>query len=95
MCLFEFDGMDDVFKQSWHAKWEVQTIGKWSQWLWATGCDFFGKEGLQSKIAKHGTIFKLELRWNGGQGMKGNQENFHYANRGKVREYYLGAIKDS
>ena len=28
----------------------------WSQGLWVGGCDLFGKEGLQSKIAKHGTI---------------------------------------
>lgn len=49
---------------------------------------------LQSKIGSFGTIFK-----SGKDGMKSGNESqsriSHYAVRGKVYEYYLGAIKNS
>ena len=52
------------------------------------------KEELQSRIIKHGTIFKLEK-----DEMESANERqlriFHYSNRGKVCKYYEGAIKNS
>jgi len=49
---------------------------------------------LQSKVIDHWTIFKLEL----GEmesGSEGQLIILHHANRGKVDEYYQGAIKNS
>ena len=59
---------------------------------WANGvneCELLGvislvKRELQSRIDKQGTIFKLELRWNGVRDER-QLRFFHYANRGKVR----------
>ena len=49
---------------------------------------------LQSRIGNLGTIFK-----SGNDGVKLGIERqsriFHYTGRGKVYEYYAGAIKDS
>ena len=49
---------------------------------------------LQSRIGRLETIFK-----SGNDGMKSGNERqsriFHYTGKGKVYEYYAGAIKDS
>jgi len=58
--------MDDVFKQSWHAKCEkFRPLGNRVNDYGILGVISLVERGLQSKITKHGTIFKLELRWNG------------------------------
>jgi len=57
---FKFGGMDDISNIVGMQSVRSLDHWAWSQGLRAGGCDLFGREGLQSKIAKHGTIFKLE-----------------------------------
>jgi len=54
--LFEFGGMDDDSEKIGMQSMRSLDHWAWSQGLRVAGCVFFGKEGLQSKIAKQGTI---------------------------------------
>ena len=53
--MFEFGGMDDDSDRVGMQNVRISYHWAWSQGLRAVGCDFFGKEGLQSMIAKKGT----------------------------------------
>ena len=54
--MFEFGGKDDVSNRVGLQSVRSSDHWAWSQGLRAVGCVFFGKEGLQSMIAKQGTI---------------------------------------
>jgi len=46
----------------WHAKRKrFRTLGMESR-MWTEGCVFFDGRGIQSRIATHGPILKLEMR---------------------------------
>jgi len=66
---------------------ESMKINFWVWFLWK-------KEELQSKIIKHGTIFKLES----GEMESGDERQLricHHANKRKVDKYYQGEAKNS
>ena len=53
--------MDDGFRQSWHGKCEkFRPLGNGVEDYGLLDVFYLVKKGLQSKIAKQGTIFKLE-----------------------------------
>ena len=57
---FKFGGMDDVSDRIGRQNVRSLDHWAWSQCLRAIGCGFFGKREIQSRIATHGTIFKLK-----------------------------------
>jgi len=52
--------MDDVSDRIGRQNVRSLDHWAWSQCLRAIGCGFFGKREIQSRIATHGTIFKLK-----------------------------------
>jgi len=52
--------MDDVSNRVGMQSLRSLDHWAWSQCLRAARCDFFGKRGIQSRIATQGTIFKLK-----------------------------------
>lgn len=58
--MFDFGGMDDDSNRVGMQNVRSSDHWAWSQGFRAAGCVFFGKRGIQSRIATHGPIFKME-----------------------------------